>query len=332
MSFVETYLHKPAYEVTEADLDAFVQQRIEEAQTLEYKAAAAFGQDRLLQAVAAMANSQGGLILLGVASTHGHSGLAIPTSLDWLTDVRKQGKDALENLIASKIEPPPLCHVSTVQSAAGAGFVLLVDVPSSDSPPHMVSGQYWKRVGSRRDFMHHYEVVDAFNRRTNPVLETVVVAASVRETTVAWEVQLAVGTSNKGRTAAEHVFIQVTALKPVELRPPSGWTSSPILSEGPSSCTRYEDVRPVVPDTEMFHAFDSNYLQVIIPKAAPPLAILDFTWGAANSPVSKGEMLLTALDGAQALIPRMRYTLASGQTLALSFPLLTAKIHGTSSL
>jgi len=156
--FVEQYLHAPAATVNEQALSEFISQGIEEGQTLDYKGKGAFGRDPLMATVCAMANSTGGLIVLGVGSKPDAHAFRRPTTIEWFSDVRLHGKDSLENHIVSKTEPSIQCAITTVLNVDDSQFVLLVDIPQSEDPPHMYNGSYCKRAGSRREFMHHYEV------------------------------------------------------------------------------------------------------------------------------------------------------------------------------
>ena len=165
LSFAERYFHKPLDEITYDDLVAFVQQRIEENQTLEYKSKGLLiGKDGrivspkppkpkegwmgLATTVAGFANAEGGLLILGVAErkTRDQKGNIIqvhPGSLSPLpvSITREEIENHLTRLIQYPIDRLAIRAIR--QSTESKGVFYLIDIPQSARAPHRVNEQWY---------------------------------------------------------------------------------------------------------------------------------------------------------------------------------------------
>ena len=130
--------HIPIDNITEADLSRLVEERISESKTLEFKeaieVATDFQKQEFLSDVTALANSDGGDILLGIRATDG-----IATALIGL---RKCVPDSLinqlENLLRDSVQPR-LAGVGMIAVTLSNGNpVLVLRIPRSWTAPHMV--------------------------------------------------------------------------------------------------------------------------------------------------------------------------------------------------
>ena len=211
MGFTRTFLGKaPEEGITKADLEAFVARRIPESLNLEYKAKEALEEPaRVSREIDALANSEGGLLVLGVIESKEHAG-RFPERIGWDEDP-KHSHEWIEAVVVQGIHPPVLgVRVVQVHDEAG-GVVHLIDVPPSPSPPHMApDGKYYYRTSSGVRSMEHYQVADAFGKRRRPVLRPALWVSGYDETKGSLRLRYAL--FNDGRAIAKWVFVQLTAV------------------------------------------------------------------------------------------------------------------------
>lgn len=128
------------------------------------------------QALSAFANSAGGLLIFGVDARKNADGLDCAQAVAPISQIATMLGEA-NTLLGQYIQP----RLDGVQTAAinsdqnpGSGY-LLVYVPRSERRPHRseVKGQksYFKRIGDSFFEMEHYDIEDAFSRRSLAVLE-----------------------------------------------------------------------------------------------------------------------------------------------------------------
>src|SRR5437899_7605214 len=114
-----------------------VPQQVEEAQDLDFKREHYGDGDSekrsLATDVAAMANTVGGIILIGVDETEGRASGADGVQLSETATLR------IRHIVAAKVAPVPSFEVITVpdEAATDRGF-LLIAVPESAMAPHAV--------------------------------------------------------------------------------------------------------------------------------------------------------------------------------------------------
>ena len=166
MVFIEMFLRKDAGQVTREDVEAFVSRRVEENPNLDYKDIRSyFDFDELSKDVSAFANSEGGLIILGVSEDTVKKGEEIvkiyPKEITWGDETHS--KERLEDHLISKIRPRINgLRIQPIREGEDSlKVIFLIDVPQSDNRPHMSSdNRYWKRLNFRKTPMEHSEVAD----------------------------------------------------------------------------------------------------------------------------------------------------------------------------
>ncbi|MCK4418059.1 MAG: ATP-binding protein [Candidatus Latescibacteria bacterium] len=191
--FIERYLKKSRPEdISYSDFEQFISQGIEEHQTLEYKPRGLLvkqdgsitkssnprdiiGFSALAKSVASFANSEGGLLILGVKEkSEKHKGTVIkvrPGSISPLPP--SVTRERIENNLAAKIQYPVegITIVPLRKSLRSKHFVYLIDVPQSVRAPHRVNElHYYQRYNFTTYEMKHYQIADLFGRRSAPDL------------------------------------------------------------------------------------------------------------------------------------------------------------------
>ena len=139
-------LSKPTLDLSWSDVLAFCESQITEGTTLDYKGE--FPKE-LERTVAAMANTLGGLILIGVADDkHGKPvlplvGMPIDTGL----------AERVLNICATTITPPVVPVVKVCADSANANAVVVLRVDQSRAAPHAISSntRVYVRTGQRND-------------------------------------------------------------------------------------------------------------------------------------------------------------------------------------
>jgi hypothetical protein len=138
-------LSKPINELTWSDVEAFCQLQITEGATLDYKREFP---KKLECTVAAMANTLGGTILVGIADDDGKPVLP----LVGVEAVRGLAEKVL-NLCTDNISPPIIPGVQVCPNSAGDRAIVVVQIPQSRDAPHAIdsSTQVYVRTGQRND-------------------------------------------------------------------------------------------------------------------------------------------------------------------------------------
>ncbi len=137
------------------DVQALIDNAIEESATLEYKAKLSANKD-IAKDICAFANSQGGTIIYGVMTKD-----RIPTELIWITEehAEERVRNVLEHSVQPTIEGVDVDRLPNPNAVGQA--VLVIRVPASMHAPHMVDSRYYKRRGSVSSPMDHDEVKSA---------------------------------------------------------------------------------------------------------------------------------------------------------------------------
>lgn len=161
--------------LTVSDIQKMVQAGTEESLHLEFKGADSFSGkgNKIARAISAFANSDGGLLIIGVAEdnpddkTQGRI-----TSLDPLpSDVQKEG---FQQRLFAWVQPWPVgTYIKPL--GVGNGKIFLVDVPGQSYPPVQVvnEGAYYIRLNFLNQPMPPNLVAAAFGKGFKPLLTPV---------------------------------------------------------------------------------------------------------------------------------------------------------------
>lgn len=157
---------------TEADIQRLIDDGIEENLSLDYKASDALGKTdgkkrEIGKDVSAMANSDGGQIIYGIAEKDRE-----PTRDDPGIDPAVFSKETLEQIIDTNISPRIEGLVIVPITLASGRVVYVVTIPQAISrAPHQASDKhYYVRQNFQSVRMEDYQVKDAMRRSTSPHL------------------------------------------------------------------------------------------------------------------------------------------------------------------
>lgn len=161
----------------EKRLNGLIQDKIEESQSLEYKAAGAFigggkkdVKTEITKDVSAMANASGGTIIYGMAEHSDNTRQHRPERIDPIN--RSQfSKEWLEHVIANidpRIETLKIIPVEIPSNPDHVVYV--VEIQKSTTAHQALDLKYYRRYNFESVPMHDYEIRDVMNRRTFPTL------------------------------------------------------------------------------------------------------------------------------------------------------------------
>ncbi|MDP2214759.1 helix-turn-helix domain-containing protein [Phenylobacterium sp.] len=164
---------KPISEWDADDLQALINDQVQESLELDYKRSDALSKsdqkakNEISKDVAAFANSAGGRIIYGVIE-QGHN----PVRLDDGSDPAEITREWLEQVINSTIQQRiPGVRIKAIPLPTGR-LAFVVDIPRSETGPHQaIDKRYYKRFEFQSVAMHDYEVRDVAGRATNPALD-----------------------------------------------------------------------------------------------------------------------------------------------------------------
>ncbi len=207
MSFAEQFLGPPGLEGFSPDmLKGFLDRGIEEGLTLDYKHIQAVeNPDKIATSVTAFANSEGGLILLGVEEVKerdekGRTVRIRPGPITW--GLKSLTRERLEALLIARVRPwVQGLRIFPVRSEAEE-VVFLVDVPQSPRPPHQAPDRrYYIRYNFQNLPIDHHQVAGLFLRRLRPDLRPLLEIMEIRKG--GQEILLRIGLTNVGGTLAK---------------------------------------------------------------------------------------------------------------------------------
>jgi len=215
MGFIETFFKKNAIEITKKDIEDFISRKIEENLNLDYKNIHAFNDfDELSKDVSAFANSEGGILILGISEEiigRGKNLKIVPKDIIWGDEFFS--KEQLEDNLIGKIRPRIIgLHIYPIREGNGSlRVIFLIDIPQSDNPPHMASdNRYYRRMNFRRVLMEHYEISDLFGRRRKPFLYLVIELLEVKLEDSSYNFKVRFLLGNSGKAIAKYVRFVAT--------------------------------------------------------------------------------------------------------------------------
>lgn len=217
---------------TEADLQTFVDDKVQESSRLDYKESLALKKAdkekrEIGKDVAALATAEGGMLIYGIAEnpvTHEAE------RIDGGSDPKGISKEWLEQVIDSNVSPRieglRITSIELTTSSPGM-FAYVVHIPSSDRAPHMASDhRYYMRQNFQSVPMEDYQVRDVFFRRRAPRIELHPFVKKLHD-----HLRLGFRVRNIGLVAAQQLYMEVEFVK--SHISPASWSVSsipPILS------------------------------------------------------------------------------------------------------
>lgn len=207
MGFIEIFFKKDSKDILAKDVELFVSRKIEESLSLEYKDIKAYENfDELSKDVSAFANSEGGLLILGVGQEKKGPKI-FPTEMTWGDEFLS--KERLENNLTGKIHPR-IEGLKIVPIRKNNSVIFLLDIPQSENPPHMAfDKRYYRRLNFGNSPMEHYEVSDFFGRRRKPCLSLIVELTEVDVKDSTYQLKIRLFLQNSGKAIAK--YTQLTA-------------------------------------------------------------------------------------------------------------------------
>src|SRR4030042_2977055 len=145
---------KPIDDITHQDILGFCDARIHENSSLDYKQE--LGRS-VIKTIAAMANTWGGLVLIGVEDDDGAPKLPAK-GVPYTVGI----KETISNLIFSNISPPLFPEVKVCVSPDSKSAFVVIRVPQSNIAPHAISGN--TQVYVRTDIGNHPESLVTMDR------------------------------------------------------------------------------------------------------------------------------------------------------------------------
>ena len=205
-----------AREWNQERLQRYIDERIEESLTLDYKAGDALlkGNGRAREVakdVSAMANSAGGIIIYGIIEHESRELRHRPAGFSPV-DRRHCSKETLEQIISSNIQP----RISGVKiypvplNSDPSHVVYVTAIPQSDTV-HQVTktNRYYKRFNFESVPMEDYEVRDVLNRAASPEIEPWIGQMEAEKTSGGWRWSVPIFVKNKAMAVAKDTTMTV---------------------------------------------------------------------------------------------------------------------------
>jgi len=193
---------------------------------LEYKAAAKIeDKDGIGKSVSSMANAAGGVIVIGMIENEEKK----PGPID---PVKERKDEYLDQVIGSRIAPPPKCRIHSIE--VDGGYVYILEVERGETAHQLKADRrYHKRENTTTRWMEDYEIRDVMGRSKNP-------AVSVRLERIGRTI--AVHLVNDGYIFAQHVRCELAVPKHFLFEP---WLKT-IDIDGQAYCVKDFFTRSVI--------------------------------------------------------------------------------------
>jgi hypothetical protein len=224
-----------------AAIDALVEQKVSESVTLEFKRKARADRpeferpdkQNLGQVLSGFANSAGGLCIWGIEGAKGEDGIDCAQSTQPIIDIARFATEA-KTLAAQYLMPrfEGIAIEPVLANADSTSGYLLVCVDRSNRRPHRSEApddkRYYKRAVDSFFAMEHYDIEDAFRRRSAPELSLLINPTRspprlIRQATqITVDIEIAI--RNEGSEMCRYPYVAI------------------LLSEGPRFTARYESV------------------------------------------------------------------------------------------
>lgn len=162
MRHIELILGKDPKKVTSDDIMDLIKKKKEESSNLEYKDAIALKNlKELSKDISAFANSDGGLIIVGVSEEK-----VYPKEITWSDG--SVSREALDQSFNGNIDPPVvgLKIVPIRKNEKSTEVIFLIDIPKSRDAPHTVlPSSFYQRLNFGRSPMKREEIFSQMKER-----------------------------------------------------------------------------------------------------------------------------------------------------------------------
>src|ERR1700690_200309 len=137
---------KQIEQITWDEIETFCQQGIAEGAYLDYKADFP---ENLYKTIAAMANTFGGIVIIGVGEDKDNKPVVPLTGIEF----KKGLSERVMNIILTNITPPVFPEIQPCPSADGEKALVLIRIPQSHQGPHAVmkNTKVYLRTGNRNN-------------------------------------------------------------------------------------------------------------------------------------------------------------------------------------
>jgi len=162
---------KAIHRVSIGDIESLIQNRIDESHNLEYKQPSSNLEkdcNYLAKTMSGFLNTDGGVLVYGVSEKK-EGRHRYPDAILWCA----VSKERLEDLLKSRVQPwKETVSIRRIEKEESKGEgIFVIEVPKSDSPPHMHDFIYYQRLNFQTEPMAHQKVFRAFQtswiRRTH---------------------------------------------------------------------------------------------------------------------------------------------------------------------
>lgn len=167
MSLIRKYLGKRPHQITGSDIESFIQRRIEESSDIEYKHIKAHENiHELAKHVCGFANSDGGLIFLGIAEgeeSRGNTSKIYPEAITW--GCSSLERETLEDRLFSQIKPRLEFRIHPVRKENSSDVIYIIEVPDGKNKPYWCQMGFYKRRNFKSQPMDYDEIKNMFSVR-----------------------------------------------------------------------------------------------------------------------------------------------------------------------
>jgi hypothetical protein len=160
----------------EARLQQYILDDVEESLNLEYKSSGSLGKNNdktreITKDVSSMANSDGGIIIYGIAEYREEDKKHKPENLSPInrTEYSKEWIQQIINTIRPKIDGLVIYAVALSSGTNDVAYV--IEIPQSHTAHQATDKRYYKRFNFLSEAMDDYEVRDVMGRGQHPKIE-----------------------------------------------------------------------------------------------------------------------------------------------------------------